>query len=57
MAEFGVMTEQERRVRLNEIGKEVASMLPKTNGSVIFDISQGNLKGVRTDDKWRPDKN
>ena len=51
------MIEQEHRVRLNEIGKEIASMLPKTNGSVIFDISQGNLKGVRTDDKWRPDKN
>lgn len=50
------MTEQERRARLNEIGKEVAVMFPKSNGSITFDFSQGDLKGVRTDDKWRPDK-
>ena len=51
------MTEQERRLRLNEIGREIAEMDPKSNGSVTFDFSQGKLKGVRTDDKWRPNKN
>lgn len=50
------MTEQERKLRLNEIGKEIADMYPKSNGSVAFDFSQGHLKGVRTDDKWRPEK-
>ena len=50
------MTEQERRLRLNELGKEIATMYPKSNGSVTFDYSQGQLKGVRTDDKWRPEK-
>jgi len=51
------MEEQKRRLRLNEIGKEVASLFPKSKGSVIFDFVQGELKGVRADDKWRPDKN
>jgi len=51
------MTEQERRTRLNEIGKEVAELCPYRNGSVIFDCSKGQLKGIRTDDKWRPGKN
>jgi len=50
------MNEQERRVRLNEIGKEIASLYPKLNGSVTFDYSQGILKGLREDTKWRPDK-
>jgi len=51
------MTEKERKLRLNELGKEVAGMFPESNGSVSFDFSQGKLKGVRTDAKWRPDKN
>lgn len=50
------MTEQDRRARLNEIGKEIADMYPDSNGSVTFDFSQGKLKGVRTDAKWRPEK-
>ena len=51
------MTEQERKLRLNELGKEIAEMFPKSNGSVSFDFSYGKLKGVRTDAKWRPEKN
>lgn len=50
------MTEQEHRARLNELGKQVAGMYPDSNGSVTFDFSHGELKGVRTDDKWRPKK-
>ena len=50
------MNEQERRTRLDEIGKEVAGMFPDSNGSVIFDYSKGDLKGVRMDEKWRPKK-
>ncbi len=50
------MNEQERKLRLNELGKEIAAMYSTENGSVTFDYSQGNLKGVRTDKKWRPDK-
>ena len=49
------MDEQERRTRLNEIGKEIAGMFPKENGSVTFDYSKGQLKGVRADAKWRPE--
>jgi len=51
------MDERERKLRLNEIGKEIAGMHPDSNGSVVFDFSKGKLKGVRTDDKWRPEKN
>lgn len=51
------MTDPKTKARLNEIGKEIAMMDTKSKGSVIFDICEGKLKGVRTDDKWRPDKN
>lgn len=50
------MTEQERKLRLNEIGKEIAGMFPDSKGSVIFDYCESKLKGVRAEDKWRPDK-
>lgn len=50
------MTEKERRIRLNEIGKEIAEMFPSGHGSITFDYSKGELKGVREDAKWRPDK-
>ena len=54
---LGKMTEREKRARLNEIGKEVAKMFADRNGSVTFDFLQGTLKGVRTDEMWRPYKN
>lgn len=47
------MTELERRLRLNEIGKEVATMHPKKIGSVIFDMVNGALTGVREKNGWR----
>jgi len=50
------MTDPEKRARLNEIGKEIAEMYPKSNGSIAFDYSYGKLKGVRLDAMWRPDK-
>ena len=49
-----LMTESEKRVRLNEIGKEVAEMYAGSNGSVTFDFSNNHLKGIRQDIKWRP---
>lgn len=49
-----MLSEQERRVRLNEIGKEVAEMFPTSNGSVVFNYKQGKLMGVKSDDMWRP---
>jgi len=48
-----MMTERERRTRLNEIGKEVALMHPKKIGSVIFDVVNGTLTGVREKNGWR----
>jgi len=50
------MNDNEKRARLNEIGKEIAEMYKNTNGSIAFDYSCGKLKGVRLDAKWRPDK-
>ena len=50
------MTENEKRARLNEIGKEIAEMHPKQNGSIEFDYADGELKGLRRHDKWRPTK-
>jgi len=50
------MTEKERKLRLNEIGKEVAEMYPNENGSVTFDYNHGKLQGVRTGEMWRPEK-
>ena len=47
------MTEQQRRTRLNEIGKEVAEMHPEKIGSVSFDMVNGTLTGVREADGWR----
>jgi len=47
------MTESERRARLNEIGKEVAAMHPKKIGSVVFDMVNGILTGVREKNGWR----
>lgn len=49
------MTENEKKARLNEIGKEIAEMNPNVNGSISFDYSQGKLKGVRYEGKWRPE--
>jgi len=48
-----VMTEPERRARLNEIGKEVAEMHPTKIGSVVFDMVNGILTGVREKNGWR----
>ncbi|KKN74424.1 hypothetical protein LCGC14_0390440 [marine sediment metagenome] len=47
------MTEQERRLRLNEMGKEIAAMHPKKIGAVMFDMVNGKLTGVREGNGWR----
>lgn len=49
------MLDQKKKARLNEVGKEIAGMCPKDNGSVTFDYGMGRLKGVRFDAKWRPE--
>jgi hypothetical protein len=51
-----LVAESEKRARLNEIGKEIAQMFPSSNGSITFDCGNGQLKGIRTDAKWRPKK-
>lgn len=35
------MTENEKKVRLNEIGKEIAEMYPDLHGSMIFEFKNG----------------
>ena len=47
------MNEQERRLRLNELGKEIAEMHPEKIGSIIFDVVNGFLTGVREKNGWR----
>ena len=42
-----LMTEQERRARLNEIGKEIARMYPDVKGSITFNIHEGTYKGIK----------
>ena len=50
------MNEQERRLRLNELGKEIAEMHPNKIGAVTFDMVNGKLTGVREGNGWRTGK-
>lgn len=47
------MNERERKLRLNELGREIALMHPEKVGAVIFDIVKGKLTGVRENNGWR----
>lgn len=35
------MTDNEKRARLNEMGKEIERMYPELHGSVVFDYKNG----------------
>lgn len=48
------MTEQELNDQLDELGREVADLYPNKRGAVIFDVSEGELKGIRFEFKRRP---
>lgn len=50
------MTEQERKLRLNEIGWEIAVMCPKQRGNYVFGIFDGDYKGVKYEDNLPPGK-
>ena len=41
------MTENEKKARLNEIGKEIAKMYPEIRGSIAFNIHKGSYKGIK----------
>ncbi len=41
------MTENEKKTRLNEIGKEIAKMYPDVRGCVTFNIHKGTYKGIK----------
>ena len=51
---LGIMTELEKRARLNEIGWELAAMYPKQRGNYIFGIVDGVYKGVKFEDNIPP---
>jgi len=48
------MLEEELKDALDELGREVADMYPGKYGSVIFDIKDGELDGIREEFRRRP---
>lgn len=50
------MTENEKIVRLDEIGKEIAEMYPNRRGGFTFKIHEGVFKGIKEENNL-PAKN